>query len=187
MKRGTLTIILILIVLAVSYTITRCSEAQTQLILQYGRSKVEVQIPTELFESTINQMRVGDIGYCGASSMIVDVEGRAYLWGFTDLEKGMSLNDGWLRIERKTDGYYVSLKLGKQKWANGKTYYWKPYTVKVNSQPEEIVDLKKMVKSGSIFPIKKVLLYRDRLFYGWFRKDQVDEYEEKLPKEVLQK
>lgn len=175
MKRSTRIIIIILIGLVASYTIIRCSEAKP------------AQIPTELFKCELKQMRVGDIGYCGATAMIVDVEGRAYLWGFTDLEKGMSLNDGWLRIERKTDGYYVSLKLGKQKWVNDKTYYWKPYTVKVNSQPEEIVDLKKMVKSGSIFPVKKVLLYRDRLFYEWFRKDQVDEYEEKLPKEVLQK
>jgi hypothetical protein len=182
MKRGTLIIILVLIAFVMSYTITRCSEAQQ--IPQYGRSRVEVQIPTELFESTIKQMRVGDIGYCGASSMIVDVEGRAYLWGFTVLGKDMDLNYGWLKIERQTDGYYVSLKLGKQKWADGKPYYWSPYTIKVNSQLEELADLKSMLNRGSIVSVKKILIYRSR---GWLRKDQVDVYEEKLPKEVCKK
>lgn len=186
MKRGTLIIILILVVLAVSYTITRCSEAQ---ISQYGRSKAEpimsppVMLPTELFKCKIEQMRVGDIGYCGATSMIVDIEGRAYLWGFTELEKDKSLDGGWLRIERKIDGYYVSLKLGKQKWANGETYYWSPYTIKTTFHPAEvIIDLKKKAESTSIFPVKKILLYRDRGF--WFKKDQLEIYEERLPKEV---
>jgi len=147
-----------------------------------GTIKVEpVKIPSELFKCKIEQMRVGDVGYYGATAMIVNVEGRAYLWGFMELEKGaMSLDDGWLKIEKKIDGYYVSLKLGKQKWTGDKTYYWSPYTVTVNYQ-EKIIDLKEKAKLGTILPVKKILLYRDR---GWWKKDQVDEYEEKLPKEI---
>jgi hypothetical protein len=79
----------------------------------------------KIFEAReVGNMRIGDVGFSYTSSMVVDDEGKCWLW--KDFELKDKALPGLIKIERLKQGYQVSILVSKDgstpKW--GRTSIW---------------------------------------------------------------
>ena len=68
-------------------------------------------LPSELGGLQIFTMKVGDSGFASPMAMEVDLGGQCYLDARYELDHGKDISVGWIRIEKKVDGYYVYAKI----------------------------------------------------------------------------
>ena len=112
--------VLVWLLLSISY-----AKAQTNVNMQVQNYNIQspgaTKLPGELSKSQIKWMTIGEIGYQTSTVMVVDEEGRCFLIGMLTIEPGnkdKEMKYGWIKIERKKDGYYVYVLKGeKTLWA----------------------------------------------------------------------
>ena len=78
------------------------------------------KLPSELSKNLVRYMAIGEVGYNTPSAMLVDEDGNCFLQGnfSNEANKNEDMKYGWIRIEKKKDGYYIYVvKSDKTLWA----------------------------------------------------------------------
>lgn len=89
------------------------------LLLVFALHAKAATLPAELSKNIIKNMAVGEVGYNTPAVMVVDESGNCYLQGklSNEVDKAAEMKHGWIRIERKKEGFYIYIiKSDKTLW-----------------------------------------------------------------------
>lgn len=95
--------------------------AMLMAAISYGSNGSAIKLPAELRALQIKNLEIGQYGFCVPKAMVVDEYGDCYLLGWVELDKS-NTGTGWLKVERKADGYYVSIRMEKAKWSRERIF-----------------------------------------------------------------
>jgi hypothetical protein len=117
--------------------------AGVNITTQFQSQSQTAKLPKELLSfKKIRDMKIDNIAYNVPSAMLVDSDSSCYLLGNVENEltkKDMDI--GWIKIERKADGYYVYAKKGKVGWT-----------------PKNIGHKWEMINRGELIPVKGIIV-----------------------------
>jgi len=111
----------------------------------------QTKLPGELLSFEIGTLEVGEHGYTSPNAMLVDEAGKCYLVSTSGLDKSKDMSTGWIKIERRKDGFYVyvNTRAEKAKWSKRYILYQSD-----------------MLKDGRLIPVQKIILEKNLISFN---------------------
>jgi hypothetical protein len=90
-------------------------EFTTNTQAQISSFTAPCDLPSKFEAYEVRNMIIGGVGYASPKALMVDENGKCWLWAKTELVSNKKLGSGWIRIEKHPEGFFVYVGTGIDK------------------------------------------------------------------------